>query len=210
MEETIPSTLEGVRDALITHKVANKEQFHVMEEKYHKLEEEVETLVTEEAKEKTMATETINVGSGDNAALMAMLAGQRGNNDGMFGGGGGILGGLLLGGLLRNGGLGGLGGGAEGAMLRSPPEQTQANMSLMAAIGGVDKAVAVSTAAMEASQANQSAGIVSQLNNVTGSLATRVDGVKEAVNANAMVLSQQLNGVEKSKTNGEIGKELRR
>ena len=199
MGEIIPNTLEGVRDALITHKVVNKEQFHVMEEKYHKLEDKVETLVTEEAKEKTMAAETINVGSGDNAALMAMLAGQRGNNDGMFGGGGGILGGLLLGGLLRNGGLGGLGGGgAEGAMLRSPPEQTQANMSLMAAIGGVDKAVAVSTAAMEASQANQSAGIVSQLNNVASSLAARVDSTKEAVNANAMVLSQQLNGVEKS------------
>jgi hypothetical protein len=68
----------------------------------------------------------------------------------------------------------------------------------MNAIGNVDKAVAVSTAAMEASQAAQSAGIVSQLNNVASSLAARTDSVKEAVNANAMVLAQQLNGVEKS------------
>lgn len=77
-------------------------------------------------------------------------------------------------------------------------EQNQANMSLMAAVGGVDKAVAVGTAAMEASQAAQSAGIVSQLNNVTGSLATRVDGVKETVNALGMVLAQQLAGVDRS------------
>jgi hypothetical protein len=65
-------------------------------------------------------------------------------------------------------------------------------MALMQSIGAVDKAVAVSTAAMEASQANQTIGLTNQFNNVTGSLATRVDGVKEAVNGNAMVLAQQL------------------
>lgn len=81
-------------------------------------------------------------------------------------------------------------------------------MDLMAGIGAVDKAVAVSTAAMEASQAAQSAGIVSQLNNVTGSLAARVDGVKEAVNANAMVLAQQLAGL--SQTTMENRYELSR
>ena len=123
-----------------------------------------------------------------------MMTGAGG--DGLFGGGGGVIGGLLLGTLLRNnGGL--LGGNdAAGAVLRSPPEQVQANMSLMQAIGGVDKAVAVSTAAMEASQANQTIGITSQLNNVTSSLAARVDGVKEVVNAGTMVLAQQLNGVQ--------------
>lgn len=194
--DDVPETLEGVRTALTDHIVLNKKQFKDMKERVGTIETDVEVIKAEEAMEKKMATETINVGGADNAAIMAMLAGQRGN-DGLFGGGGGILGGLLLGTLLRNGGLGGLNG-ADGAVLRSPPEQTQANMSLMAAIGGVDKAVAVSTAAMEASQANQSAGIVSQLNNVASSLAARTDGVKEAVNANAMVLAQQLNGVEKS------------
>ena len=194
--DDVPETLEGVRTALTDHIVLNKKQFKDMKERVGTIETDVEVIKAEEAVEKKMATETINVGGADNAAMMAMLAGQRGN-DGLFGGGGGILGGLLLGTLLRNGGLGGLNG-ADGAVLRSPPEQTQANMSLMAAIGGVDKAVAVSTAAMEASQANQSAGIVSQLNNVASSLAARTDGVKEAVNANAMVLAQQLNGVEKS------------
>lgn len=68
----------------------------------------------------------------------------------------------------------------------------------MAAIGAVDKSVAVSTAAMEASQANQTIGLTSQLNNVASSLASRVDGTKEAVNAGTMVLAQQLNGVERS------------
>lgn len=118
--------------------------------------------------------------------------------DGMLGGNG-LIGGLILGSLLRNNGnLLGPDGAAAGATLRSPPEQVQANMSLMQSIGAVDKAVAVSTAAMESSQANQSAGIVSQLNNVASSLAARTDGVKEAVNAGTMVLAQQLNGVSQS------------
>lgn len=81
---------------------------------------------------------------------------------------------------------------------RNPPEQNTANMSLMQSIGQVDKAVAVSTSAMEASQAAQSAGIVSQLNNVAGSLAARTDGVKDSVNALGMLLSQQIAGVDRS------------
>jgi hypothetical protein len=115
---------------------------------------------------------------------------------GMGGVGGGLIGGLILGSLLRNNGnlLGGNGDGA-GAVLRSPPEQVQANMSIMQSLGAVDKAVAVGTAAMEGSQANQSAAITSQLNAATGSLATRIDSTREAVNANAMVLAQQLNTI---------------
>lgn len=117
--------------------------------------------------------------------------------DGLFGGGGGLIGGLILGSLLRNNGnLFGGGDGAGGAVLRSPPEQVSANMSLMQSIGAVDKAVAVSTAAMEASQANQTIGLTNQFNSTTGSLATRVDGVKETVNAGVMVLAQQLNGLQ--------------
>lgn len=119
--------------------------------------------------------------------------------DGLFGGSG-LIGGLILGSLLRNNGNlfgndGAGGAAAASALSRNPPEQNQANMDLMAGIGAVDKAVAVSTAAMEASQATQTIGITSQLNNVTSSLASRVDGVKEAVNANAMVLAQQLNTI---------------
>ena len=120
-----------------------------------------------------------------------------GGGDGLFGGGGGggLIGGLILGSLLRQGGRGGLFGGEDGggAVVAGGVTNTGlADMSLMQAIGQVDKAVAVSTAAMEASQANQTIGITNQFNNVTASLATRVDGVKEAVNANAMVLAQQL------------------
>jgi hypothetical protein len=131
---------------------------------------------------------------------MADLSTVTGGGDILGGGGmgvgGGLIGGLILGSLLRNNGnLFGQDGAAGGAVLRSPPEQVQANMDLMASIGAVDKAVAVSTAAMEASQATQSIGITSQLNNTTASLAARTDAVKEAVNANAMVLAQQLNTV---------------
>lgn len=124
-----------------------------------------------------------------------------GGDAGLFGmGGGGLIGGLILGSLLRNNGnlFGNDGAGAAAAaagMARNPTEQNQANMDLMGAIGAVDKAVAVSTAAMEGSQAQQSAAITSQLNAVTGSLATRVDATKEAVNAGTMVLAQQLNAI---------------
>ena len=112
-------------------------------------------------------------------------------------GGGGLIGGLILGALLRNNGgfLGGADGSAAGAMLRSPPEQVQANMSIMQSLGAIDKGVAVSTASMEASQASQSAALNASLNSVASSLATRIDGTKEAVNAGTMVLAQQLNQV---------------
>ena len=127
-----------------------------------------------------------------------MIMGMGGNSgDGLFGGGGGgggLIGGLILGSLLRNGGnlLGnGDGAGAAlGATLRNPPEQNQANMDLMAAIGAVDKSVAVSTASMEASQATQTLGITSQLNNVASSLAARTDNLKDVVNQNAVALMQ--------------------
>ncbi len=132
---------------------------------------------------------------------MADLSTATGGGDilGMGGGGlsGGLIGGLILGSLLRNNGnlFGNDGNGVGGAVLRNPPEQNQANMDLMAAIGAVDKATAVATAAMEASQANQTIGITSQFNNTTASLAARVDGVKEAVNAGTMVIAQQLAGL---------------
>jgi hypothetical protein len=65
-----------------------------------------------------------------------------------------------------------------------------ANMSLMQSIGQVDKAVAVSTAAMEASQATQTLGLTTQLNNVASSLAARTDNLKDVVNTNAVALMQ--------------------
>ena len=120
--------------------------------------------------------------------------------DGLFGGGGGLIGGLILGSLLRNNGnlFGGDGNGAGGAVLRSPPEQVQANMSLMQSIGQVDKAVAVSTAAIENSNALQTNALSNQLSQVAQATVAQITGVKETVNAGTMVLAQQLNGVEKS------------
>jgi predicted nucleic acid-binding Zn-ribbon protein len=131
------------------------------------------------------------------------------SNPGMGSGGamggaiGGGLGAGLVGGLLgtalfgRNGlnGLNGDGAGVMGAALRNPPEQNQANMDLMAGIGAVDKSVAVSTATMEASQATQTLGITSQLNNVASSLAARTDNLKDIVNANSVALMQGQNAI---------------
>jgi DNA-binding ferritin-like protein len=120
-----------------------------------------------------------------------------GGGDGLgFGSGGGLIGGLILGSLLRQG-RGGLFGGDDGtgAVVAPQSAQATANMQLMQSIGQVDKAVAVGTAAMEASQANQTIGLTNQFNSTTASLATRVDGVKEAVNGTAMALMQQLNTV---------------
>lgn len=114
-----------------------------------------------------------------------------GGGDGLFGGNG-LIGGLILGSLLRNNGnlLGGEGAG--GAMLRSPPEQSQANMSLMQAIGAVDKSVAVNAAAFEASQANQSLGLTNQFNNTTSSLATRIADVNQNVMENRYELAKDI------------------
>lgn len=142
------------------------------------------------------------LGESNMAEVMTPSMIMGGGNDGLFGsGGGGLIGGLILGSLLRNNGNlfgGDASGAALGATLRNPPEQDQANMSLMQSIGQVDKAVAVSTAAMEASQAAQSAAIVSQLNNVTSSLATRVEGVKDIVNANSVALMQGQNAIQQN------------
>lgn len=115
-----------------------------------------------------------------------------------FGSGGGLIGGLILGSLLRNGNGGlfgndGVGARFGGEVLRNPPEQNQANMDLMQAIGGVDKSVALSTAAFEASQATQSLGLTTQFNNITSSLASRVDAVKDVINANNVALMQGQN-----------------
>lgn len=121
--------------------------------------------------------------------------------DGLFGGGGGLLGGLILGRLLNNNNgnlFGGDGSAAAGAVLRSPPEQVQANMSLMQAVGAVDKAVSVNTAAMEASQATQTLGLTGQLNSITQALAARVDGIKDVVNQNSVALMQGQNAIQQN------------
>ena len=120
---------------------------------------------------------------------------QGGNMGGALGGGlgAGLVGGLLGTALFGRRGLGGLDGGD--GVAGGVTATGLADMSLMQAIGAVDKAVAVSSAAMEASQANQTIAFTNQLNAATGSLATRIDSTKEAVNANAMVLAQQLNQV---------------
>jgi hypothetical protein len=130
----------------------------------------------------------------------SMIMGGGGDGGLGFGSGGGLIGGLILGSLLRNGGnlLGGDGAGVAGAVLRNPPEQNQANMDLMAGIGAVDKSVAVSTAAMEASQATQTLGITTQLNNITSSLASRVDGLKDIINANSVALMQGQNAIQQN------------
>jgi hypothetical protein len=115
-----------------------------------------------------------------------------------FGSGGGLIGGLILGSLLRNGNgglFGGEGGGVAGAVLRNPPEQNQANMDLMAGIGGLSKDVALGTAAMESSQATQSLGLTTQFNNITASLAGRIDGLKDVMNTNNVANMQQLSTV---------------
>lgn len=117
-----------------------------------------------------------------------MMAG----NDGLLGGGG-LIGGLILGSLLRNNGnLFGADGVAGGATLRNPPEQNQANMDLMAGIGGVDKAVAVSQAAIENSNSMQTNMLSGQLSQVAQAVVAQLTGVKEAVNTTAAQINQNI------------------
>lgn len=127
---------------------------------------------------------------------MIMGMGGNGGGDGLFGGngGGGLIGGLILGSLLRNNGnlLGGDGAGAAAAALRSPPEQAQANMSLMQAVGAVDKSVAVNAAAFEASQATQSLGLTNQFNNQTNALSQQLMQLNQEVMENRYELSKDI------------------
>ena len=162
---------------------------------YEKLAKQIKQIAAN-AKQSTISTEETNMAEVMTPGMIMGMGG--GGGDGLFGGGGsggGLIGGLILGSLLRqgNGGLFGgndAGAGVAGAVLRNPPEQNQANMDLMAAIGAVDKSVAISTATMEASQATQTLGITTQLNNVASSLAARTDNVKDIVNANSVALMQ--------------------
>ena len=66
----------------------------------------------------------------------------------------------------------------------------------MAGIGAVDKAVAVSQAAIENSNSMQTNMLSGQLSQVAQATVAQITGVKEAVNAGTMVLAQQLNGVQ--------------
>lgn len=150
---------------------------------------------------KKLAEKVAQQGDGKMAEVLtpSMIMGG-GGGDGLFGaGGGGLIGGLILGSLLRNNGnlFGGDGAGAvAGATLRNPPEQNQANMDLMGAIGAVDKSVAVSQAAAENSNSMQTNMLSGQLSQVAQATVAQITGVKEAVNAGTMVIAQQLNGVQ--------------
>jgi hypothetical protein len=123
-----------------------------------------------------------------------IMSGQ--GNDGLLGGGG-LIGGLILGSLLRNNGnlLGG-DGGAAGAVLRSPPEQVQANMSIMQSLGGIDRSVALGTATTETSNATQTGQLTNAINSATSANLIAIQGVKDNVSAGTMLVSQQLNGVQ--------------
>ena len=141
-----------------------------------------------------MADTTLSTGGGD---VLGM---------GGIGAGGGLIGGIILGALL-NGNNGGLFGNNRNNVPFDP--QAQANMSLMQAVGAVDKSVAVNQAAMEASQATQTGMLSNQLSSVaaalTGTVTSQamntnqaVAGVKDSVNGNAVALMNMLNGVDKS------------
>ena len=115
--------------------------------------------------------------------------------DGLFGGGG-LIGGLILGSLLRNNGnLFGGDGAAGAAALRSPPEQSQANMSLMNAIGEVGKQVALGTATVETSNATQTGQLTNAINSSTSANLIAIQSIKDNISASTQALTQQLNGV---------------
>lgn len=125
--------------------------------------------------------------------------------DGLFGGGGGggLIGGLILGSLLRNNGGNifggdGVGAGALGATLRNPPEQDQANMSLMQSIGQVDKAVAVSQAAIENSNSMQTNMLSGQISQVAQATVGQISALKDVVNANSVALMQGQNAIQQN------------
>lgn len=193
--ETPPEMAKAATDDLMS---ALNSQADQARRYYEKLAKQIKQVAESATQSTVMSTEGNNMAEVMTPGMIMGMGGN-GGGDGLFGGGGGggLIGGLILGSLLRqgNGGLfggngDGAGAGALAATLRNPPEQDMANMSLMQAIGQVDKAVAVSTAAMEASQANQTIGLNAALNSVTQGLSLRIDNVKDIVNANAVALMQ--------------------
>jgi len=134
-----------------------------------------------------------------NSLLTSTIAGKNMGN--IFGGdntGSGMIGGLILGSLLRNNGnlLGGNADGvAGGAMLRTPPEQATANMSLMAGIGDLKQAVAVNGANAETSNATQTGQLNSAILQSTTANQIAVGGVKDVIGTNSMMFMQTLSGI---------------
>lgn len=146
-----------------------------------------------------MAIETDS--STTSSTLDTLLKGANMGN--LFGGSGfgngstteGLVLGMLLGrnSLFGNNGL--IDGAAGGAMLRTPPEQATANMSLMAGIGDVKQAVAVSSANAETSNAMQTGTLSGQMSGVAAALTNTVTMAKDAATANSITLMQQLNAI---------------
>jgi len=157
--------------------------------------------VTSKVKEMTGMTDNVTVNATPDAgasmmapAMMAAMSNKGGGGDGLFGGGG-LISGLLLGTLLRNGNL--LGGdGAAGAV-----SQPQANMSIMSTLGDIKQAVAVGTAQMEASQAQQSSTLQAQMSSIAAATVAQISGVKDVVNQNAVAIMQMINQINTNITN---------
>ena len=196
MEDMLP-VIASLQTRLTEHMAENERKFSQYDSWLSRLSSSMATMAEKGVtKMSDGMTDTVKInnapGSDPTAAMMMAAMGNRGG-DGLFGGGGGLIGGLLLGSLLRNGNL--LGGGVDGAAGVSQP---QANMSIMSALGDIKQAVAVSTSAMEASQAQQSGVLQGQLSSVAAALTATVGGVKDAVNGNAVALMTQINGVDKS------------
>jgi len=142
-----------------------------------------------------MAVDATGTTSGSGVDLTSILAGNGMGN--LFGGNGNgsTTEGLVLGMLLGRNGLFGNNGAVDGAVVRTPPEQATANMSLMAGIGDVKQAVAVSSVQAENSNATQSLAIANQVSGVAAALTTTVTMAKDSASANAVALMQQLNTV---------------
>jgi hypothetical protein len=120
-----------------------------------------------------------------------------GGGDGLFGSNG-LIGGLILGRLLGNNGgnLFGNDGAAQGAALRSPPEQVQANMSLMNAIGDVNRSVALGTATTETSNATQTGQLTSAIQGSTSANLIAIQSIKDNISAGNASLADRLAGVQ--------------
>lgn len=132
MDMNIPDTIPGIKEALLKHAMENAERFGAGEESLKALWRDVKKLKKHEQEEEEggKMADTIVTPSGDNAALMALLARGNVNDGGMFGGNG-LIGGLILGSLLRNNGnlFGGSNDGAIGAVATQSGVQSVVNQS---------------------------------------------------------------------------------
>ena len=150
------------------------------------------------------------------SAMPAMVATGGGDNDGGLGMGGGLIGGLVLGSLLRNGGLGGLGGtGADvgvsqaslAAQLANVTDTLQ-NTTVMQTLGDIKASVPLAEGQVQLALAGATSDINGNINNAAmGINANIANGLQTAINGQGAIRKDVSEAIAQSLASQSVIKE---